>query len=176
MCSMLPPHESHLHDLLIQLQLGQDQFLTYREMDAFANNLAHNLIALGIKRGDLVGIYMGKSCEMFISIIAIHKAGGGYVPLDPTHPAERIRTILGLADSKLVLTSKEFQPQVDAYVADTGVCSLVVDVRDLLPAGKPDIAVGRDDVCHVLFTSGSTGTPKGAQTVLRPWQDRTLIS
>jgi non-ribosomal peptide synthetase component F len=81
-------------------------------MDSLANDLACTLIAHGVMVGDLVGIYMDKSCEMFISIFGIHKAGGGFVPLDPEHPPERIRTILNLACSRL--TSCHFRQDRNA--------------------------------------------------------------
>jgi non-ribosomal peptide synthetase component F len=135
-------------------------------MDSFANNLSLTLIAHNVQRGELVGIYMDKSCEMFISILAIHKAGGGYLPLAPTHPAERIQTILGLADIKIVLTSKLFESEFNSHTSGSGVASLVVDIHELFPAGKPDLQIGRDDISHVLFTSGSTGLPKGVEKVL----------
>ncbi|KAF8573476.1 AMP-binding-domain-containing protein [Ramaria rubella] len=145
----------------IALQFGQEMFITYREMDAFANNLARTLIGSGVKRGNMVGIYMGKSCEMFITILAIHKSGGGYVPLDPSHPAERIQTILGLADAKIVITSKDLKSRLDSIIPAGHISSLVVDVLELSPSRKPRVAVGRDDICHILFTGGTTRTPKG---------------
>ncbi|KAF8584768.1 acetyl-CoA synthetase-like protein [Ramaria rubella] len=147
----------------IALQFGQEMFITYHEMDTFANNLAHTLIAHGVKRGDMVGIYIDKSCEMFISILAIHKSSGAYVPLDPAQHAERIQTILGLANVRIVLTSRELQKQFDSLVSANAATSLAVDVCELSPASKPDVTITRDDICHVLFTSGTTGTPKGAK-------------
>ncbi|KAF8580409.1 hypothetical protein K439DRAFT_1662792 [Ramaria rubella] len=149
----------------IALQFGQEMFVTYREMDMFANSLAHTLIANGVKRGDLVGIYMDKSCEMFMSILAIHKSGGGYIPLDPTHPAERIQTILSFAAVRVVLTSDELCKQFDSLILTGGPFSLAVDIHKLTLASKPNAVVDRDDICHVLFTSGSTGTPKGGQPI-----------
>ncbi|KAF8572686.1 AMP-dependent synthetase and ligase, partial [Ramaria rubella] len=136
--------------------------LTYRQMDSLSNDLAQKLVKRGISRGMLVALYMDKSIEMFLSILAVHKAGGGYVPLDPEHPAERIRTIVELAQTKMVLTSSELESQVVSTLADTGVSTVLVAYGGLSPAAKPDVGpVGRDDICHVLFTSGSTGTPKG---------------
>ncbi|KAF8587754.1 acetyl-CoA synthetase-like protein [Ramaria rubella] len=146
----------------IALQFDQEIFLTYRQMDSLSNDLAQKLVKRGISRGMLVALYMDKSIEMFLSILAVHKAGGGYVPLDPEHPAERIRTIVELAQTKMVLTSSELESQVVSTLADTGVSTVLVAYGGLSPAAKPDVGpVGRDDICHVLFTSGSTGTPKG---------------
>lgn len=131
-------------------------------MDSLANDLAHKLIAHGVRRGDFVGLYMDKSVEMFISILGTHKAGGAYVPLDPENPPDRIRRILGLAESKIVITSKDIRHQFDKAVLGADVTSFVLDVCELSPSSKPDVGpIGRDDVCHVLFTSGSTGMPKG---------------
>ncbi|KAF8574906.1 amino acid adenylation [Ramaria rubella] len=153
--------QAHKTPQKIALQFSQEMFVTYREMDMFANNLAHTLLADGVQRGDLVGIYMEKSCEMFIAILAIHKSGGGYVPLDPTHPAERIQTILSLAGVKVALTSKKLRNEFGTLILGSGALSLVVDIHELTPTTKPDVHVGRDDISHVLFTSGSTGRPKG---------------
>jgi non-ribosomal peptide synthetase component F len=97
------------------LQFLQAQFVTYHQMDSFANNLAHTLIAHGMKRGDFVGLYVDKSVEILISILAAHKAGGAYVPLDPENPPDRTRTILGLAESKIVLTSNDLQHQQQCF-------------------------------------------------------------
>lgn len=153
--------ECHLI-MYTQLQFDQDIFMTYREMDNLSNHLARILITSGIKRGTLVALYMEKSIEMFLSILAIHKAGGGYVPLDPDHPAERTQTIVCLAQTVMVLTTREFQGQLAPALLGTGVGSMLVDFKGLSHATKPDVgSIGRNDICHVLFTSGSTGTPKG---------------
>jgi non-ribosomal peptide synthetase component F len=152
--------------MCVQLQFDQDVFLTYRQMDSLSNDLARMLITRGVRRGTLVALYMDKSIEMFLSILAIHKAGGGYVPLDPEHPAERIQIIVRRAQSPMVLTTRELENQLDSALLDSGIGSVLVDFTKLSPATKPDVGViGRDDICHVLFTSGSTGTPKGIQFV-----------
>lgn len=149
----------------VQLQFGQDIYLTYQQMDSLSNGLALSILSAGVKRGQLVGIYMDKSVEMFISIIAIHKAGAAFVPLDPDHPPERIQTIIGLAESKIILVSIELQSQLDEVVLGYNVTPLLVDIHRLSPARELDVGhIGRDDISHVLFTSGSTGTPKGIET------------
>jgi non-ribosomal peptide synthetase component F len=134
-------------------------------MDSLSNSLASELMAIGVQRGKLAGVCMDKSIEMFISVLAILKAGAGYVPLDPEYPAERIRTIVGIAETTVVLTSADICNQFD----DVALGShnwMVVDVGNLSPASKPDAGpIMRGDVCHVLFTSGSTGTPKGIRSM-----------
>ena len=133
-------------------------------MDSLSNGLAQMLITRGIKKGTLIGLYMDKSIEMFLSILAIHKSGAGYVPLDPEHPAERIQTIVSLAQTPVVLTTRNLENQLISILLDTGIISVYVDFTELTPSTKPSIGVVcRDDICHVLFTSGSTGTPKGIE-------------
>jgi non-ribosomal peptide synthetase component F len=122
------------------------------------------LIANGVKRGTLVALYMNKSIEMILSILATHKAGGGYVPLDPEYPSERTRTIISLAQVPVVLTSQELHKQLVLVLTNTSIISLLVDFRELSPSTKPDIGpTDRDDICHVLFTSRSTGSLKGIE-------------
>jgi acyl-CoA synthetase (AMP-forming)/AMP-acid ligase II len=122
------------------------------------------LIEKGVKRGTLIALYMDKSIGMFLSILAIHKAGGGYVPLDPEHSLERIQTIVHCAQIPMVLTTRELKKQLDSILLDSVVVPVLVDFTDLSPVTKPDVGViGRDDICHVLFTSGSTGTPKSIE-------------
>ncbi|KAF8572627.1 acetyl-CoA synthetase-like protein, partial [Ramaria rubella] len=146
----------------IALQFEQEVFLTYGEMDSLSNALARSLINGGIERGTLVGMYMDKSIEMFLSILAVHKAGGGYVPLDPEYPPERIEMIVGLAKATMVLTTRELKETLDSVLVNTDVSAVLVDFREISPATKPFVGqIGRDDISHVLFTSGTTGTPKG---------------
>jgi non-ribosomal peptide synthetase component F len=161
-CAILTFPLCFLFMTYVQLQFGQDMFLTYRQMDCLSNDLARTLIMDGVERGSLIAIYMDKSIEMFLSILAIHKAGGGYVPLDIDHPVERTRTIIRLAEVVMVLTARELHGQLRSVLLDTGIRSKVVDFTELSPSTKPDVGrIGRNDICHVLFTSGSTGTPKG---------------
>jgi non-ribosomal peptide synthetase component F len=150
-----------------ELQFTQSIFITYHQMDGFANDLARVLVAKGVKRGDIVALYTDKSVEMFISIFGTHKSGAGFVPLDPEHPSDRIRTILNLADSKIALVSRELEVQFKAAVHDLNITVLVVDINELTLATKPNVGpIGRNDICHVIFTSGSTGIPKGGESFL----------
>jgi non-ribosomal peptide synthetase component F len=137
--------------------------VTYQEMDALSNDLARKLITNGVQRRTLVALYLDKSIEMFLSILATHKAGGGYVPLDPEYPPKRIRTILDLAQVKVVLTTGELYVQLGSVLTSTGITAVLVDVKELSSAAKLDVEpAARGNLCHVLFTSGSTRTPKGS--------------
>lgn len=104
---------------------------------------------------------MDKCCEMFTGIIGIHKAAGAYVPLDPEHPPERLKTILRVANIRIVLTQKALQPRLESHNWDNDVLFLPVNIANLSAASKPNVRVNSDDISHVLFTSGSTGVPKG---------------
>lgn len=141
--------------------------MTYQELDGRANGLAHILSSeIGSKRGDFVGIYMDKSVEMILSILAVYKAGLAYVPLDPEHPADRIQTILGLANSRVVLTTTELCDEATSKLSDTDISALKVEAAELRMMCKPDIGPrSRDEIAHVFFTSGSTGTPKGKVSI-----------
>lgn len=150
----------------LQLQFRDEVFLTYSQLDSLSDDLARKVIERGVKRGNLVALYMNKSVEMFLSILAVHKAGGGYVPLDPDYPAERINTIIRLSRTAMVLTTQEYHNHV-ALLADTQVRLMEVDFRQLsLHASKPAVLVNRGDISHVLFTSGSTGVPKGTKGLI----------
>ncbi|WP_420891933.1 amino acid adenylation domain-containing protein [Mycolicibacterium nivoides] len=136
---------------------------TYRELDAASNRLARVLIAAEVGPERAVGVAMGRSAELVIAWWAVLKAGGVYVPVDRTHPAERIATVLDTVEAVCVLT-RGSDP-----VAGAG-SSPVLDIDSLDLAGssaEPITDADRlaplslDDAAYAIFTSGSTGTPKG---------------
>lgn len=138
--------------------------LTYAELDACANRLARHLIARGAGPGMLIGHYFRRSEAPIIAILAILKAGAGYVPLDPTYPAERIAHILDEADVKLLVTESTLAEAASAFF--TGVCVVVdedteIDEQPSHRVGTGETGVLSSDLCYVLYTSGSTGRPKG---------------
>jgi amino acid adenylation domain-containing protein len=141
---------------------GESQ-LSYGELDAAANQLAHTLLGGGgggVRRGDVVGVYLDRGAELVIAVLAVLKAGAGFTLLDPQFPADRLTAIVSAAGVTTVL-SRELEMGRGATrpdwswldVADGGV-------RDA-PARSPDAAVSPDDLVCVMFTSGSTGQPKG---------------
>ncbi|KAF8573771.1 acetyl-CoA synthetase-like protein, partial [Ramaria rubella] len=130
-------------------------------MDGLANDLALKLVDSGIQHGRLIALYMDKSIES-LSTLAMHKAGGSYVPLDIDHPTEHIQIIIRLAQTTTVLTTTEHHSQRASTILNGTVEVVSIEIRDLSLGAKPDVGrVGQDNVCHVLFTSGSTGTLKG---------------
>jgi amino acid adenylation domain-containing protein len=136
--------------------------LSYAELNARANQLAHYLRGIGVGAEDLVGICVERSLEMIIGLLGILKAGGAYVPLDPAYPQERLTYMLTDAQPAIVLTQQAVQERVNL----TCIRNLCLDSDVALLAQQPDhnpdpINVA-GDLAYVIYTSGSTGKPKGA--------------
>ncbi|BAY66402.1 amino acid adenylation [Calothrix brevissima NIES-22] len=140
-----------------------DQQLTYNELNARANQLAHHLQALGVEPEVMVGIYLERSVEMIIAILGILKAGGAYVPLDPTYPQERLEFILQDTQLTVLLTQqplREKLPQHQAQVVclDTSWSGIFQQSQQ-----NPVSQVKVDNLAYIIYTSGSTGQPKGVE-------------
>ena len=134
------------------------QRLTYRELDERANSLAERLRGLGVGPDVLVGVFVERSIEMVVGLLAVLKAGGAYVPMDPAYPSARIAMMLEDARAEVVLTQERLRGSVPAGVPHV----LALDALD--PAVGPRLdggAVRSDHLAYVIFTSGSTGRPKG---------------
>ena len=123
-----------------------DRQLTYRELNARANQLARALLARGVTREAVVGVMTERNLDWLTAVLAIFKAGGAYLPIEPHFPTERIAKMVSRAGAKLVLT----QPLIEAAYEEG------------LAASDLGIAVARDQLAYIYFTSGSTGEPKGA--------------
>ncbi|MBZ4420615.1 MupA/Atu3671 family FMN-dependent luciferase-like monooxygenase [Myxococcus sp. RHSTA-1-4] len=134
--------------------------LTYRELDERSDVLARHLRGVGVGRDVRVGIFMERSLEMMVGVLAAHKAGGCYVPLDPAYPAERIAFMVEDAGCHLVLT----QERLLARVPKAAQRVLAVDAAWEQIAASADVQTppgGPDSLAYVIYTSGSTGKPKG---------------
>ena len=138
-----------------------DQHLSYAELNACANRLAHYLIDLGVNPETRVGIAMERSIEMVVGLLAILKAGGVYVPLDPEYPSERLAFIAEDSGIELLLTQHHLRESLP--VAD-GLSIVELDRLDVAHHASTDPAVARqgEQLAYVIYTSGSTGRPKGA--------------
>jgi amino acid adenylation domain-containing protein len=138
-----------------------DETLSYGELNARANRVAHRLIALGVGPEVLVGIATERSIEMVVGILAIVKAGGAYVPLDPEYPADRLAYMVQDSGITMLLT----QSHLRALVPVAGL-SQVLDLDTLDTSAEPDtdprVDLHGDNLAYVIYTSGSTGRPKGA--------------
>ena len=139
----------------------EDQQLSYRELNARANQLAHHLLALGVGPEVLVGICVERSLELIIGLLGILKAGGAYVPLDPSYPPARLAFMLADTQAPVLLTQQTLLAQLPPYAGRT-VC-LDRDGENI--AAQPDTAppcrATAENLAYVIYTSGSTGRPKG---------------
>ncbi|WP_328849834.1 non-ribosomal peptide synthase/polyketide synthase [Micromonospora zamorensis] len=135
--------------------------LSYGELNAAANRLARYLRSVGVGAEVLVGVCVHRSVEQVVAMLAVHKAGGVYVPLDPGYPAERLGLMVADAGASVVVTSSGLVSGLSGLAAEV----VLVD-RPGLWAGESgaDVppVVGPDNACYVIYTSGSTGRPKGA--------------
>ncbi len=136
--------------------------LTYRELDARANQLARHLVARGVAPGALVGLCVQRSVEMVVGILGILKAGAAYVPLDPEYPRPRLAFMIEDAAAPILLTQADLAPAIPAHGA--AVIRLDSDWATIAEESVERLAVPHDPqrIAYVIYTSGSTGKPKGA--------------
>ncbi len=161
----------------------EDQSLDYAELDRRANQLAHRLRRLGVAKDVLVGLCLERSLEMVVALLAVHKAGGAYLPLDPAYPRARLAFMIEDSRAPVVLTQRRVRDRLPEGAA-TVVCLDTVDKELALePARAPDGEIDGEDLAYVIYTSGSTGKPKGVQiphralaNFLRSMQERPGIA
>jgi len=134
--------------------------LSYRELNARANRLAHHLISLGAGPDVLVALCLERSIEMVVGLLAILKAGGAYLPLDPTYPKERLAFMLEDSKAPVLISESGFKGTLPEHHAN---CLLIdkSEVFDPYPTTNPKTATTSDNLAYVIYTSGSTGRPKG---------------
>ncbi|AXA24574.1 non-ribosomal peptide synthetase [Pseudomonas putida] len=135
--------------------------LSYAQLDARANQLAHYLRAQGARGDSLVGISVQRSVEMVVGLLGILKAGAAYVPLDPEYPAERLAYMIEDSGIDLLLTQ---QALLDSLPLPQGVQCVALDrlPLDEQPTSAPRADIDPEQLAYVIYTSGSTGRPKGA--------------
>jgi len=137
--------------------------LTYGELNARANQVAHYLIKLGIVSEGFVGISIERSIEMLVALLGILKAGGTYVPLDPAFPKDRLAFMLEDSRLKFLLTQKKLMGELPAHGGTTVFIEeewnriAQESMQDPPPNTRPE------NLAYILYTSGSTGKPKGVQ-------------
>ncbi|MGB7948960.1 MAG: amino acid adenylation domain-containing protein [Candidatus Binatia bacterium] len=142
----------------------EDQELTYRELNARANRLAHDLGNLGVGPDTLVGICMERSLDMIVGIVAILKAGGAFVPLDPTSPQDRLAFMLDDSEVSIVLTQERLFSLLSSYTGQIVCLDSVIRPSATEASGilsNPANGTTPDSLAYVIYTSGSTGKPKG---------------
>jgi amino acid adenylation domain-containing protein len=138
---------------------------TYRELNAHANQLARALLARGLSREGVVAVVTERNLDWIAAVLAIFKAGGAYLPIEPHFPADRIARTLARAGCRLVLTERGSATMLDQAIDSlSGVQTLFIDAlyEEAHSGGDPGVAVALDQLAYIYFTSGSTGEPKGA--------------
>ncbi|GAB6041501.1 non-ribosomal peptide synthetase [Endothiovibrio diazotrophicus] len=138
--------------------------LSYGELDRRANGLARRLLAEGLGREGVVGVALERSVELVVALLAVVKAGGAYLPLDPELPAERLRFMIGDAAAAWVVTRRS--------LAVRGERTLFVD--EIGEGEGPEVEIGPEQLAYVIYTSGSTGRPKGVMNRHRGLENRLL--
>ncbi|MET9611076.1 amino acid adenylation domain-containing protein, partial [Streptomyces sp. NPDC006512] len=159
--------------------------LSYGELDARANRLAHRLIKAGVRPEDRVALLMERSPDLVAALLGVLKAGGAYVPLDPRFPAARIRHVLAETGATVLLADST--AAAEAFTGsgeDTdGTALTVIEAGPALadgPAHDPAVVTRPDQLAYVMFTSGSTGLPKGVgvthRDIVALAEDRRFLS
>ncbi|WP_255208205.1 non-ribosomal peptide synthase/polyketide synthase [Myxococcus sp. AM009] len=149
----------------------EDQVLTYAQLNARANQLAAHLRTLGVGPEVRVGLCLERTPEAIVAVLAVLKAGGAFVPIDPASPAQRKSFVLKDSDASVLLTlrhlAEAWKPQVRHLVClDTEASKLAS-----LPTRNVVVNVREEHLAYVIYTSGSTGTPKGVMV-----QHRSLLA
>lgn len=135
--------------------------LSYAGLDVRASQLAHHLRSAGVGSESLVALVLSRSLEMVVSFLAVLKAGGAWLPIDPDAPASRVRFMIDDAKANMALTS----PRYRGLVESSGSKAVVVDIEDWAfgdrPRRPPSIVIHPHHPAYCIYTSGSTGRPKG---------------
>lgn len=134
--------------------------VTYRELEERSNRLAHYLREIGVGPEDVVGLNLDRSIELVVCLVAILKAGGAFLPLDPAYPLQRLEFMATDAAPRAIITSSS-SPQLDLASVRKVDIDQARDEIQRYPAQRPVVAVTLDHPAYVLYTSGSTGRPKG---------------
>ncbi|XYH99293.1 amino acid adenylation domain-containing protein [Sorangium sp. So ce1128] len=147
--------------------ISGDRRLTYRELNARSNQLAHRLRELGVAPGVLVGLCMERSPELLVGLLGVLKAGGAYLPLDPAYPQDRLAFMLDDAGAPILLSQASLAGRLPSCRARL----LCVDSGQEVMASQheldPACAATPLDLSYVIYTSGSTGQPKGVAVTHR---------
>jgi len=147
---------------LVSLVSGNEVTLTYAELNAQANQLAHHLLSLGLKNDQRTGICLTRSWQMIVAMLACLKAGGAYVPLDPSYPKNRLTYILEDAKIELLITEQTIFESLSFPAAKSCCLDKELDAIQLKARTNPVVNINAHNLAYVIYTSGSTGQPKGA--------------
>lgn len=135
---------------------------SYRELNRRVNQLAHHLRAMGVKQETIVGVYLERSLEMVISLLAVLKAGGAYLPLEPSYPLERVGFMLNDAGVSVLITRDQLLRKLPATELKAVCLDGDRQVIERRASDNPPCAATPTNLAYVIYTSGSTGKPKAA--------------
>ncbi|MDQ6818322.1 MAG: amino acid adenylation domain-containing protein [Actinomycetota bacterium] len=143
--------------------LDGERSLSYGELDARANQLAHHLRDAGAGPGAPVGLCMDRTTEMIVGLVGILKAGAAYIPLNYDHPPARLAQQLSAAGARAIVTQDDLRERLPDFDAEIVCVDHETDLASLraAPTSAPDIELSDEDLAYVIYTSGSTGQPKG---------------
>ncbi len=148
------------HSGAVAVEYGEEK-LTYGELNARANRLAHYLQSLGVQAGDLVALYMERSIDLIVALLGILKAGGAYVPLDLSYPAERLAFMLADTAAPVLITHSTLSESLPPYQGELIRLDSDWPTIARYPALEPEEQITAEYPAYVIYTSGSTGVPKG---------------
>ncbi len=141
--------------------------IQYLELEERANRLAHHLISAGVQPETLVGVSLPRSIDLVVALLAIQKAGGAYLPLDPHFPADRLAYMLEDSRTKFLITKADLAFHFQSGAIKTICLDLEREAIASQDNHPTHIHLNSDHLAYVLYTSGSTGRPKGVQVTQR---------
>ncbi len=144
--------------------ISGESSISYADLDLRSNQLAQHLKTLGVSGGDVVGICVKRSIEMVVSVLAVHKAGCCYLPMDPAFPDDRIKFMYEDSGAKVLITQSNLKDKFQNF-SNTRIVLTDHD-KDTISkcsAVKPQLEITPDFLAYIIYTSGSTGKPKGVK-------------
>lgn len=164
------PDDTSLHNLIeqqtertpnsIAIEFRNEK-LNYRQVNEAVNRLAHYLLAQKVKKGDFVGVFTERSADLIIGLLAVMKVGGIYVPLDPSNPQDRLKTIIEDAQAKVIISESQMIDNLPLTDARIILYDKIQKELKQQSIENPAVKVLSHDPIYVIYTSGSTGKPKG---------------
>ncbi len=141
----------------------EEQRLNYQELSEITNQLAHYLIAEGVRLESFVGVCLDRSLDLIVSLLSVLKAGGAYIPIDPSYPKDRLDYIVEDSNPEVIISHSKFKK----LFAETTKRVLYIDeIQDMVSKQdkftSPSITISERNLAYMIYTSGSTGKPKGA--------------
>jgi amino acid adenylation domain-containing protein/non-ribosomal peptide synthase protein (TIGR01720 family) len=146
----------------VALSMGA-QCLTYDELNRRANQLARQLLSLGAKQGDLIGVCLERSPLLIIALLGIQKIGAAYVPIDPDYPSHRVTYMIEDSGARILITDEGSARGIDDQDSQYQVLDLDINDLEKFSSGNLDFPPSSELPAYVIYTSGSTGNPKGVQ-------------